>query len=263
MVFILKYVYAVTWFLVVACEESIRWNLSTQYIVVGSDAKLICHAPSCPIYTIKQWFGGKHNSLLGFDGTSANPAKYEMIYNVNGYSFDLMIKNFSLTDANCMYTCACGFLQYTNMLKLEDFDIIYPPKVYRYSNKTKESSFELDIAMIVYPRPTCEVTYQDAITRMYIKVTDDDLEGEIFLKRVLAQHVIKTVSHSCKGNFTITCQVGLMKFTLGDGQLDLCKGEPSTKESTEISSASVSVSVIGIVCVVVVFLLSMRLTMKK
>lgn len=86
---------------------------------------------------------------------------------------------------------------------------------------------------------------------MYIKVTDDDLEEDIFLKRVLAQHVIKTVSHSCKGNFTITCQVGLMKFTLGDGQLDLCKGNVilfSLKFHLKVTSTRMGVLIYCFIC---------------
>lgn len=57
---------------------------------------------------------------------------------------------------------------------------------------------------------------------MSVSVKDTNLEGELMLKQVLIKHVLE--SNSCRGTFTITCKVGLLNFTLGDGQLNLCKG---------------------------------------
>lgn len=59
---------------------------------------------------------------------------------------------------------------------------------------------------------------------MSVSVKDTNLEGELTLKQVLIKHVLDAESNSCRGTFTITCKVGLLNFTLGDGQLNLCKG---------------------------------------
>lgn len=52
----------------------------------------------------------------------------------NSVNFDIMIMNFSVSDTNCEYTCACGFLQYTNKLKLENLNFIC--KYFDFANPT-------------------------------------------------------------------------------------------------------------------------------
>lgn len=59
---------------------------------------------------------------------------------------------------------------------------------------------------------------------MNVHVKDTKLEGEFMLKQVMIKHVLDVKSNRCRGTFNITCQVGLLNYTLGDGQLDLCKG---------------------------------------
>lgn len=41
-----------------------------------------------------------------------------MIVKNNNPSFGLKIKNLTIDDVNCKYTCACGLQQYTKMLDL-------------------------------------------------------------------------------------------------------------------------------------------------
>lgn len=100
---------------------TVIWVIATKSVIFGHDARLTCHSHACPRDSSKKWFGGKNYDLLCLDGNSANPAKYEMVSNESDYQFDLTIKNFSLTDTNCSYTCACEFQKYTNMLLFDDF----------------------------------------------------------------------------------------------------------------------------------------------
>lgn len=96
--------------------------MKTKPVILGKEAILTCNGYNCPPENSKKWLGGKNYDLLCFDNESKKSPKYVMM--TNGTSFDLMIHNFSLSDTNCEYTCACGFLQYTNMLKLEDGNVM-------------------------------------------------------------------------------------------------------------------------------------------
>lgn len=100
----------------------VKWEIQTKPLVIGEEARLSCNGNNCPPHNIKKWLGGKNYDLLCFDNQSKKPFKYEMTS--NGTTFDLMIKNFNLIDLNCEYTCACGFEQYTNTLKINDEDLI-------------------------------------------------------------------------------------------------------------------------------------------
>lgn len=91
-------------------------------MVIGKEARLDCKGFTCPPNNIKKWLGGRHYDLLCFDNQSKNASKYEMTS--NSTNFELMIKNVDLTDVNCEYTCACGFQQYTNRLKIDAGELI-------------------------------------------------------------------------------------------------------------------------------------------
>lgn len=92
-------------------------------MIYGREATLTCNGYSCPSKAIKKWIGGPNYNLLCFDDYSTDSAKYEMMSNYTP-KFDLMIKSFNYFDANCEYTCSCGFLQYTKMLKLAHLNFI-------------------------------------------------------------------------------------------------------------------------------------------
>lgn len=93
-------------------------------MIYGRDATLTCNGKSCPSKAIKKWIGGPYYNLLCFDDYSTDISKYEMMSNETRQDFDLMIKGFNFSDANCEYTCSCGFLQYTNTLILGDSNFI-------------------------------------------------------------------------------------------------------------------------------------------
>lgn len=228
----IKYLYALMVVLVSSCEGSITWVLATKHVVFGNEAKLTCYAHACPQNSAKKWFRGKYYDLLCLNGISANPAKYAMMFNDSDENFDLMIKNFSLTDTNCIYTCSCGFQEYTDMLKLDDLNFIYPPKVYRYSNISKDTSFEIDISMHVFPLPICASTFEDIIVLPRNKsAMQVVLEGELLLYRIDMQYILDTNLRSCRSRFDIICNVGLLNYTLVDRKLDLCKGKENTKHN--------------------------------
>lgn len=101
-----------------------EWNVKIEPVIFGEEAILSCKTQVCHPNTRKKWIGGKKYDLLGFDNNTTNPSKYKMMSNGSSVNFDIMIMNFSVSDTNCEYTCACGFLQYTNMLKLDTLDFI-------------------------------------------------------------------------------------------------------------------------------------------
>lgn len=102
----------------------VKWDIKGDFLIYGQVATLTCYGTSCPLKAIKKWLGGPNYNLLCFDDYSTKPTKYEMMSNNTRPEFELMIKGFNFVDANCEYACSCGFLQYTNMLQLDDSNFI-------------------------------------------------------------------------------------------------------------------------------------------
>lgn len=101
-----------------------QWTIKEKYIIYGKHVTLTCNGNSCASESIKKWIGGPNYNLLCFNGFSTEPKKYEMVSNDTWEEFELMIKNFNFSDVNCSYMCSCGFLQYTNVLKLDASNFI-------------------------------------------------------------------------------------------------------------------------------------------
>lgn len=97
----------------------VYWNITSDIIVFGRDISLKCDGLACSTKSIKMWIGGPENDLICFNVTSLNPSKYEMMVENNITSFGLKIKNLTISDVNCKYTCACNLQQYTKMLDLD------------------------------------------------------------------------------------------------------------------------------------------------
>lgn len=104
------------WTLPVA--KCLQWNITSEYIVFGKDITLNCDGIACASKSIKMWIGGPENDLIGFNFTSSNPSKYEMMVENSIPNFGLKIKKLTIDDVNCKYTCACGLQQYTKKLDL-------------------------------------------------------------------------------------------------------------------------------------------------
>lgn len=103
---------------------TVRWDIKTATVIYGQSATLSCNGNGCTPLSIRKWIGGPTNGVLCFNNYCSNQTKYQLMYNKSQPSFDLMIKGFNFTDANCTYTCACGFYQYTHMLQMDEIDFI-------------------------------------------------------------------------------------------------------------------------------------------
>lgn len=84
---------------------------------------MTCNGSTCSSDRIKKWIGGPDYELLCYEDKSVKPSKYEMIDEKNNQNFSLKIKNVSIIDINCKYTCACGLQQFTNSIDLD----LFPP----------------------------------------------------------------------------------------------------------------------------------------
>lgn len=93
-------------------------------MVYGQNVTLTCYGISCQPYAVKIWIGGPNAHMLYYDGYSSNKNKYEIKFNHSGHEYDLIIRGFNFSDANCYYTCSCGLQQYTNRLELTDSNFI-------------------------------------------------------------------------------------------------------------------------------------------
>ncbi|CAC5375432.1 unnamed protein product [Mytilus coruscus] len=201
-------------------EPEIKWEIKTKPVILGKEAILTCNGYNCPPENSKKWLGGKNYDLLCFDNESNKSPKYVMM--TNGTSFDLMIKNFSLSDTNCEYTCACGFLQYTNMLKLEDGNVMFPPTVNKTMYSEKDDKLFIDIAIKVYPLPTCEITYQEISSQVNITSTDIH-EGHNGLHLVRLHHIFDLDHENCIGNLKLICKISSHNYIVTEEILDFCK----------------------------------------
>lgn len=101
----------------------VHWNITSEYIVFGKDILLNCDGTACSSNSTKMWIGGPRDDLICYNGASSYPSKYEMMVK-NNTSFGLIIKNLTIDDINRKYTCACGLLQYTKILDLDNVKYI-------------------------------------------------------------------------------------------------------------------------------------------
>lgn len=74
----------------------------------------------------------------------------------NGTTFDLMIKNFNSTDLNC----ACGFEQYTNTLKVNVEELIYPPRLRENGSTQNGGMIHIDVLLEVFPSPNYTLLFK-------------------------------------------------------------------------------------------------------
>lgn len=192
-------------------EAAIQWKITTKPVVIGKEAILACSGYNCPSNKTRKWLGGKKYDLLCFDYQSKNISKYEM--RSNGTDFELIIKSFSFSDLNCEYTCACGFNQYTNMLRLDEEEVIYPPVVHDHSrtHSHEDLKFQINVSMEVYPLPTCTIVSKDSVLLINRSVVKRP-EGELKLFEVLVQTTTGTDVVSCGENLTLDCEVGSIHY---------------------------------------------------
>ncbi|VDI15029.1 Hypothetical predicted protein [Mytilus galloprovincialis] len=205
------------------CGSSLEWNVKIEPVIFGEEAILSCKAQACRPNTRKKWIGGKKYDLLGFDNNSTNPSKYKMMTSGNSVNFDIMIMNFSVSDTNCEYTCACGFLQYTNKLKLENLNFIYPPEVNNDQSTHEDGIFHIDIVIQVFPLPTCRIFYQDGNEILNTTSLGKNNVGEIVLFKL---RITDTINFRCKtlAVTNITCQIETQTFHIADYNIDSVKG---------------------------------------
>lgn len=225
----------------------LKWFIKKKTIVYGDKATLTCQAQACLPNSVKKWIGGQRYDLLCFNHNSTNPSKYQMNYNSsNSPDFDLMIKNFSFSDANCEYTCACGFLQYTNMLKPEDILFVYPPIVNYHSSEYTENTLNISISMTVSPKPTCWITQKDSSVEVNtISMFKYTQEGfKLYTARI--QRIVEFGKNEDWPYFNITCEVGTLNYTLLSLQNNLSKDKSHGTRDVGL--------VVGIVCGIVVAL---------
>ena len=91
-----------------------------KIIVFGSTIHLLCtldDSLDLTNSTVRQWSGGRENTVLCLNGFSSDPNKYEE-HAISTRQFLLQIFNTSEADVNCYYKCACDFKFDEKMLDL-------------------------------------------------------------------------------------------------------------------------------------------------
>lgn len=246
------------WTLPVA--KSLHWNIASDHIVFGKDILLNCDGFACSPQSIKMWIGGPDNDLICFNVTSSNPSKYEMMVKHNTPSFGLKIKNLTIDDVNCKYTCACGLQQYTRMLDLNTVKYIYPPKIYNYSHVRKEDGCNVDIVMKVYPLPRCFIVYESTENRKIpnavkeVNSTSVPKTYAVFnesrstiYKLIRIRQSLQNMGYSYHGgNLYLRCTFESVDKSDFYQNLTICQEEHKDSKTTTTDGVPVSLIVIGV-----------------
>ncbi|CAC5424080.1 unnamed protein product [Mytilus coruscus] len=216
-------------------RRQLRWDIKTTTVIYGQDATLSCNGIGCKPLSIRKWIGGPTSDVLCFNDYSSNPEKYQLMYNKTKPSFDLTIKSFNFTDTNCTYTCACGFFQYTHMLKLEEIDFVYPPdKDLNSKTKQEDGKLYINMSMKVYPLPNCNIVYKNTVLPVETILVDAQEEVGIKLYELKLEYILSVDYKSCRENLSLSCKVRSFEFPLLQQKLDLCKDHPDAKLYTFI-----------------------------
>lgn len=245
-----------------ATETSIKWDVKTKYVTYGEDTTLTCNANTCSPYSSKQWFGGPAYDLLCSDDYTANPYKYEMVVESTSPNFDLMIKNFTFSDADCKYTCVCGLLHFTKMLTLDSLDFIYPPVLKENSQEATENKFQIDLLMKVYPLPNCNIIYQEI--NIPLKITNYtktyNHTGCCTLYDIRIRQIVD-INVSCSGMINLTCKVADRNYTLTEKKnVDSCRKVPiSNVKNADQATPINTVELIGILALMCLLVLGVTI----
>lgn len=213
----------------IVSQSWFRWDVKTP-IFYGQNVTLSCNGNDCSPFSIRKWIGGPSYDVLCFDNYTSNPAKYEMIYNKTTPSFELMIKSFNFNDTNCEYTCACGFHQYTNMLKLKEIQFVYPPdKDLESETEQIDGKLYINMSMKIYPLPNCTISYGNIVLPVETEIIDEQEKVGINLYRLKLQYIVDVEYKNCRENLLLSCEVRSFGFPLLQLKLDLCKDHPNVK----------------------------------
>lgn len=238
---------------VIVSQSSLKWDISTT-VIYGQSAMLSCNGNGCMPTSIKKWIGGPTYDVLCFNNYSSNPSKYELMYNKTKSSFDLMIKSFSFSDADCTYTCACGFSHYTQMLKLDEIDFVYPLDIEEKANTIQEEGkLYIDMSMKVYPIPNCTVFYEDIVVPIDRKFLDIQEVG-LQLFKIKLRYALSVKYQNCGANLSLSCKVRSLEYPLLQQRLDLCKDHPDVNSSNHVGmiiGISFGLAVIVLICVTI------------
>ncbi|CAC5400153.1 unnamed protein product [Mytilus coruscus] len=140
--------------------------------------------------------------------------------------FGLMIKNITVEDTYCRYTCACGINHYTETLNLKVVGYVYPPDIHSNIIVEKGGNYQIDIQLDVYPYPTCVLTYETSVLPVNITITSTKYNlkgGNLQLYNVHIMHTLDVHKYICKGEIILTCNVGKKNYTGIQKSIDFCK----------------------------------------
>lgn len=249
------------------CEMDVQWVAEQSVFRQGNDVRLKCWGTKCTPTESKRWRGGDPYNLLCTETKSRDPEKYNLTTTSNGgeYKVILMIKNISMTDLNCNYTCNCGFSQYTNELSAAKF--LYPPDTDPIYKSIVRKSDDCHIAVNiskVYPKPSsCR-----SILHKHNKIIANELETEAFMtsnsfygiqvKSVLnCTHIQSTIF------VEIVCVVKDINFIVFNETVNCEKYAAKISMPMSVKLAYVSLCLLPIVIVAVVFLIKRHRRVKK
>lgn len=252
----------------IACQ----WKLQPETIVFGNDIVLTCNAITCSRRSIKTWIGGPQYKVLCYEGYSVDSSKYEIMISDISSKFELKIKTLDNDDVDCKYTCSCGIQQDTEMLVLDAYQYIYPPRIDRNSSYLTENEYNVDIVIEVYPLPTCYIEYEEAVIQ--VNSTSFPSTPSMFnesssridrLYKLRIQHTLqKKRTKNCKLYLHLFCEVGSVNYTVLLENDTKCKDSNDSKETmVNIDLVIMVVITVTTALVIVIVVLVMCLTMRR
>ena len=102
----------------------VSWIVSNKPVMYGDNIILTCKTDKRSACLVRQWYKGDQSKILLYNNGSVDATKYEDKMNVSSTEFSLVIKNYTESDLNINYTCACGFEFCTKRLGLNDSNFI-------------------------------------------------------------------------------------------------------------------------------------------
>lgn len=203
---------------------SVIWKVQTFPIIIGEDVviKCIVSEDTCLNNHTKQWTGGPGYKLIGINGYTTNNSKYGMKVHQSSLSFELTVKNFSISDSNNIYTCLCGKAHYTDMLMLNTSGHMYVPLDDDIIDNSylKYPIIHINVTILkVYPVPTCVLIYNDQTKPLGASENAEDHDS--FYK--IEYKDLTYVYEQCNITWLLNCTLGNMSFHTDDQQSDTCK----------------------------------------
>ncbi|CAC5409893.1 unnamed protein product [Mytilus coruscus] len=233
----------------------VEWTIVEPPIVFGKTARLYCKI-EIQTNSTPTWTGGANFSLISFHGSTTKyyEKKYRVTNRQGNDKFEsvLEIFNFSESDVNCDYSCSFGLYDFKKKLRLADKSFIYPIEQKTTTVLSTLRNGYLDVTLElrkVYPVPKCKVHLNEEEVTNRLK-TSVWMNGIFYYMTETLHHYFN--DETCTGNLTISCDVGVKRYSVHQNTLNTCTGVTKEENKKHIPFLSIEWTVVGGIIAVII-----------